>query len=70
MPYEEIKNVILEVNEAVLTESMVQVSDPCGRYCWIIISCICWIEVFMEKLADIIDIFPKNIGSFLASSLG
>lgn len=26
MPYEEIKNVILEVNEALLTESMVQVS--------------------------------------------
>lgn len=25
MPYQEIKNVILEVNEAVLTESMIQV---------------------------------------------
>lgn len=25
MPYREIKNVILEVNEAVLTESMIQV---------------------------------------------
>lgn len=27
MPYQEIKNVILEVNEAVLTESMIQVSN-------------------------------------------
>lgn len=27
MPYQEIKNVILEVNEAVLTESMIQVSS-------------------------------------------
>lgn len=27
MPYQEIKNVILEVNEAVLTESMIQVRD-------------------------------------------
>lgn len=27
MPYQEIKSVILEVNEAVLTESMIQVSN-------------------------------------------
>lgn len=52
MPYEEIKNVILEVNEVVLTESLVQVSeDQGGKYLslqWRL-PCICCTEVCLEK---------------------
>lgn len=37
MPYQEIKNVILEVNEAVLTESMIQVRDRVTLWNWLCI---------------------------------
>lgn len=38
MAYQEIKNVILEVNEAVLTESMIQVRSQVVLLDWLFVS--------------------------------